>query len=296
MTTATSHDPAHEDHLAAAVRAACLLEVAAPKPGNVHPQASFPDLTHEHFRRAAIAVAPILAQANRTGVGRAIRDSVLATAAVAPSNVNLGIILLLAPLAAVPAARSLADGIADVLDALTIDDARLAYEAIRLARPGGMGRVGEQDVADTPTVTFREVMALAADRDRIAFQYANRFTDILDFGLSWLAVRTDFGVTWQDDIVQLALELLARFPDSLIVRKCGIETAREASARAAVVLKAGEADAPGRAAALEDFDRWLRADGNRRNPGTTADLVAACLFAAFREWRLAIPSTSGFRA
>ena len=33
---------------------------------------------------------------------------------------------------------------------------------------------------------------------------------------------------------------------------------------------------------LNEFDRWLRADGNRRNPGTTADLVAASLFAAFR--------------
>src|SRR5262249_44189500 len=154
----------HEDRVAAAARAACLLEVAAPKPGNVHPQASFLDLTHEHFRQAAIAVAPILARAGTLGVGRVIRDSVVATTAVAPSNVNLGIILLLAPLAAVPAARSLADGIAGVLDSLTIEDARLAYEAIRFARPGGMGRVGEQDLADTPTGTLGEVMALAADR------------------------------------------------------------------------------------------------------------------------------------
>ena len=38
------------------------------------------------------------------------------------------------------------------------------------------------------------------------------------------------------------------------------------------------------------FDRWLRADGHRRNPGTTADLVAATLFAAQRDfgWSVAV--------
>ena len=31
---------------------------------------------------------------------------------------------------------------------------------------------------------------------------------------------------------------------------------------------------------LADFDAMLRRDGNRLNPGTTADLVCATLFAA----------------
>jgi triphosphoribosyl-dephospho-CoA synthase len=46
---------------------------------------------------------------------------------------------------------------------------------------------------------------------------------------------------------------------------------------------------PGTAAyqhALDDFDVWLRADGHRRNPGTTADFIAAGLFVIFREGRL----------
>ena len=34
---------------------------------------------------------------------------------------------------------------------------------------------------------------------------------------------------------------------------------------------------------LNRLDTWLRGDGNRRNPGTTADLVAAILFAGLRD-------------
>ena len=58
---------------------------------------------------------------------------------------------------------------------------------------------------------------------------------------------------------------------------------------AAKVLAAG---GPGQESfydALADFDFWLRADGHRRNPGTTADLVAAALFAGLRDGLLRPP-------
>jgi triphosphoribosyl-dephospho-CoA synthase len=72
----------------------------------------------------------------------------------------------------------------------------------------------------------------------------------------------------------------------LIQRKCGPAVAKDASDRAAIVLATDE---PGRAAyqqALSELDDWLRADGHRRNPGTTADLIAAGLFVLLREGRL----------
>ena len=43
--------------------------------------------------------------------------------------------------------------------------------------------------------------------------------------------------------------------------------------------------ADGRAAGVA-LDKHLRSDGNRLNPGTTADLVTACLFVALREGRV----------
>ncbi len=265
------------------IRAACVLEATARKAGNVHPQCSFPDLTYRDFVISAEAIAPILARTADLGVGAAILESVLATQKRVGRNTNLGVILLLAPLAAVPPRLRLAAGIQEVLTGLSQEDAELAYRAIRLAHPGGMGQVDEQDVAETPTMTLLEVMRLAADRDLIARQYVEDYSLVLDFGVQYLKKVADFERHWEPAIIGLQLELLSRHADSLIARKCGLETAQEASRRAAAVLNAAR---PGTREAQEElnrFDRWLRADGNRRNPGTTADLIAAMLFAAFRE-------------
>jgi triphosphoribosyl-dephospho-CoA synthase len=97
------------------------------------------------------------------------------------------------------------------------------------------------------------------------------------------------GWTLTETIVRTHLELLAEHPDSLIARKCGLELAKKVSAMAGRALESG---LPGDAdyyAAAADLDFWLRSDGNRRNPGTTADLVAAGLFAALRDGLLPPP-------
>src|SRR5258707_2587910 len=84
------------------IRAACVLEAAARKPGNVHPLRSFPDLTYRDFVVSAEAIAPILARAAELGVGPAILGAVMATQKRVGRNTNLGVVLLLAPLAALP--------------------------------------------------------------------------------------------------------------------------------------------------------------------------------------------------
>ncbi|HEY2250277.1 MAG TPA: triphosphoribosyl-dephospho-CoA synthase [Planctomycetaceae bacterium] len=265
------------------IRAACVLEATARKPGNVHPQHSFADLTFNDFVVSAEAAAPVLARTAELGVGRAILDAVTATQARVGRNTNLGIILLLAPLAAVPAERRLADGIAGILAGLTRQDAELVYEAIRLAHPGGLGRVDNQDIGTSPTLTLLEVMRLATDRDLIARQYADNFSIVLEIGLPYFSAVADFERHWEAAIIGLQLELLARHADSLIVRKCGREMAEEASRRARAVLQAATPGTRNAQVEMEHFDRWLRAEGNRRNPGTTADLLAASLFAAMRD-------------
>jgi triphosphoribosyl-dephospho-CoA synthase len=262
---------------------ACVLEATAPKPGNVHPQASFTDLTYEDFVVSAGAVAPILARTSELGIGSAILKAVAATQKAVGRNTNLGIILLLAPLAAVPPGVRLAEGIHPVLAGLTRSDAELAYQGIRLANPGGMGEVGDQDIHRSPDATLREVMRLAADRDVIARQYVDDFSLILEFGLSKLRRIHNFRQDWEHAIVDLQLEILSAYPDSLVIRKCDAETAAEVSHRARTVLEASRSGSDGRQTALKQFDEWLRSDGNRRNPGTTADLIAAILFAGFRE-------------
>ena len=270
------------------------MEATARKPGNVHPEASFADLTYADFLAAAAETAPVLAQAAETGVGRTIRWAVERTVLRTGSNVNLGMILLLAPLAAVPQPQSLKQGIGPVLQALTQADADEVYQAIRRARPGGMGQVAQEDVTQTPQVTLLEAMRLAAGRDRVAAQYATDFRLVLDEGVPFLAAEPDLATDWEPAVIRLYLHLLAGWPDTLIARKCGSEVAAEAAQRARRVIDCGgPATEPGRRE-LETFDVWLRADGHRRNPGTTADLVAATLFAGFRDGRLPLPKPSTF--
>lgn len=267
------------------IRIACILEARAHKPGNVHPGASFSDLSYEDFVLSAQALAQTLPAAPELGVGSTILAAVRKTKELVnrPTNPNLGIILLLAPLVAVPPGISLKNGIQGILEGLTVDDARQAYAAIALANPGGMGKVDEADVTEAPAISLRDAMRLAADRDSVASEYVTGFRIVLETGAPFLAAWPDFDADWETAIIHLQLTLMSRVPDTLIARKCGRELAAESAIRAQKVLDAGGLQTePGRQQ-LGQLDAWLRADGHRRNPGTTADLIAASLFAAARD-------------
>ncbi|MBM4089266.1 MAG: triphosphoribosyl-dephospho-CoA synthetase [Planctomycetes bacterium] len=263
---------------------ACLLEASVAKPGNVHPGAEFADLSFRDFVLSAVAIGPAMDGASTSGVGTAVLAAVRATRSVVPTNTNLGTVLLLAPLASVPRDRSLRAGVRDVLAAMTAADAAAVYDAIRLTRPGGLGTVRDMDVAGHPPETLLLAMQAAADRDMVARQYVTDFSAVFDEVVAELAqgavVRQ-----WPlaAAVIHVQMQLLQRFPDSLIARKCGPRVAEEAAMRAARVLASGQPGEAGYAAALAEFDVWLRADQHRRNPGTTADLIAAGLFVALRD-------------
>ncbi|MFN8647025.1 MAG: triphosphoribosyl-dephospho-CoA synthase [Gemmatimonadales bacterium] len=270
--------------LSAYATLACLLEASAPKPGNVAPGRPFRDMRYEDFVASAIAIGPVLAQAGQRPLGETIRDAVRATRRWTAANTNLGIILLLTPLARGAALSGvLRDGLRTVLRHTTVADAAAAYAAIREASPGGLGRAAEQDVTEAPSVTLLEAMGLAAARDAIAAEYASGFRTTFEVGLPAVRGARAAGLGWEDATVETFLTLLAHQPDTLIARKLGAAAAAEVSARAAGVLAAGGLrDEAGRAA-LAVFDASLRDAQNSRNPGTTADLTAAALFAELIE-------------
>ncbi len=268
---------------------ACIWEATARKPGNVHRFRDFRDTSYVDFLVSAAAMAPVLDRASACRVGQTVLETVRATRAAVATNTNLGIAVLLSPLAAVQPDRDLRSGISDVLNRLDVEDARLVYQAIRLAAPTGLGRVPEEDVGQEPTVGLREAMTLAADRDLVARQYANGFQDVLEDGVQ--ALERGLRVSLEQTIVLCHLELMAKHPDSLIARKGGLAEAEEASRRAQQVLAAGWPHSDAGRKALLDLDSWLRAEGNRRNPGTTADLVAASLFAVLREGIIKLPAS-----
>jgi triphosphoribosyl-dephospho-CoA synthase len=270
---------------------ACTLEVLAPKAGNVHVHQSFDDATVLDYIASAAVLAPLLDETARRGVGATVLEAVRRTQLVARTNTNLGIVLLLAPLAAVPAECSLADGVAAVLDSLTVEDSRTVYAAIRLASPAGLGKVPDQDIGEEPTLPLRTIMQLAADRDAIARQYACAFRDVFAFGVPCLLQALEQGRCLADSLVWCQLHWLAEFGDSLIARKCGYAISQEAAERARQVLTLGWPDTLAGREAFSELDRWLRGDGHHRNPGTTADLVVATLFVALRDGLIPVPFT-----
>lgn len=274
-----AHSRASRELLEHQVQLACLLEVSAAKPGNITPAHEFADTTYADMVRSALALGRVFtrARASRRTVGELIADGVQATARVARANTNLGIVMLFAPLVRAEATRGAAEtlrgAVARVVAGLDLDDATAAFAAIVRADPGGLGDAPEHDVRAPARVSLREAMAAAADRDSIASEYATGYAIVFDSGLPLLASALGDGLPTLEAIVSLDIGLLAERPDSLIARKAGAAVAR------AVTVAAGEVRDGHRSPA--DLDEFLRADaGNRLNPGTTADLVAATLLVA----------------
>jgi triphosphoribosyl-dephospho-CoA synthase len=263
---------------------ASTIEATAPKPGNVHRGADFEDVSYPDFIVSGIALAPIFERAHELSLGQLVLQSVEATQQFVGTNTNLGMVLLFAPLAKVPRNQPLAAGVAEVLQNLSAADATDVYAAIVAAQPGGLGKAEEADVHGAAPPSLVDAMQMAADRDLVARQYADNFHHVLHVVVPHLkAALQDKHLPLADAVVDAFLHLLAAEPDSLIARKCGLDVAKQASARAARVLAAGPSGDSEFQQAIADFDFWLRSDHHRRNPGTTADLVAAGLFACLRD-------------
>jgi triphosphoribosyl-dephospho-CoA synthase len=267
--------------IAGAAQLACLLEVSAPKPGNVSPGRHFADARYEDFLASAVAIGAPLSGVGTRGIGATVRLAVDSTARWTPSNTNLGIVLLLTPLAkaALTApAESLRDTLRQQLAATTVDDAREVYAAIRRASPGGLGQADAQDVADDPTVSLLDAMRLAADRDAIAREYATAFDRTFGTGAPALEEARRAGLSWDDAIVETFLTLLAAGLDTHIVRRSGAELAARVSDQAREALGAGGVRSAAGRRSIEEMDRALRDARHSANPGATADLTAAAIF------------------
>jgi triphosphoribosyl-dephospho-CoA synthase len=261
---------------------ACLAELDALKPGNVHRHGDGHDMTVADFVLSAEAAAPAISRKGLT-VGNRIRLASEATRRAVKQNTNLGIILLCAPLA--DAALGTGDGdfksrLRLTLQRLSIEDAREAYRAIRETAPGGLGEAPEHDVRSEPDVTLLEAMRAAEGRDRIAWNYTHDFADIFTLGLKWLAHAEERWDSLPWAVARVYLGFLAHVPDTLIERKFGERAAARVREEARPIESGLTESASPEAMTgpLKAFDRSLKERGF--NPGTSADLTVATLFAA----------------
>ncbi|MBZ0158787.1 triphosphoribosyl-dephospho-CoA synthase [Candidatus Methylomirabilis sp.] len=278
----------HPVQVSLAAQLACLLEVSADKPGNVTPFADFADTRYTDFLVSSVIMGLVLRKVETLATGSLVLNAVRETKRLVGRNTNLGIALLFAPLAKAAirkGRRPLRSRLRSVLTALTPYDGQRVYEAIRLAAPGGLGDADQFDVRERRNgVPLLEAMCLAMDRDSIAREYVTDFEITFTVGAPSLERFLRESKDPRPAVIQTYLTLLSRIPDSLIARKCGAREADRISREAGKILAIGGAFTQEGRRRLQQWDRALRRDGNRLNPGTTADLTASALFVVMLEY------------
>ncbi len=257
-----------------------IHEIDALKPGNVSKYAAGHDMTYCDFETSAKLCTPILCS-DSLGLGESILRSVEVTKEEIGCNTNLGMLLLFAPLIKAYKTKNKGDSIRtslkNVLERIDQKDSENIFQAIRLAQPGGLGRVEEQDVNFSPSISLLEAMGLAAERDMVARQYISGYEAVFIVGLKRLV---EFDKRWNSvewATVACYLSLMVTFPDSHIRRKFGVDVAKQILNRSKPVFERFINNKNPAAAKSEllEFDKELKDSGI--NPGTSADLTAASL-------------------
>ena len=117
-------------------------------------------------------------------------------------------------------------------------------------------------------------MRATADRDRIAFQYASGFRDVLELGVPRLHRCRAAGWSEAQAVGATYLAFLARFPDTHVARKHGPTLAEEVRRKAATLEPRldGTDDHETRRRLLA-WDRELKPDMERVNPNGGASAL-----------------------
>lgn len=258
---------------------ACLAELEALKPGNVHIFADGHGMQVQDFIKSAEASAMPISKPEYS-MGERIYNAVNATWQAVGCNTNLGIILLCAPIIHTYLENSHSftnQGLKQTLSKLSYDDAKFAFNAIQIASPAGLGKLAEHDVNQPPKITLLEAMQVAAERDAIARQYTNGYAQVYEFGVK---LHKNISLQWQREAwvnTAVYLSFLAHLTDSHISRKIGRETALAVQQEADrhykiyIELENPKLYMP----ELLLFDQSLKSRGI--NPGTSADLTVATL-------------------
>ncbi|MCW4033469.1 MAG: triphosphoribosyl-dephospho-CoA synthase [Candidatus Bathyarchaeota archaeon] len=289
---------------------AMLLEVSAyPKPGNIHRTADFKDTKYEHFLASTIAIGEQFRYASNIGVkiskkeielenigiGRAINNTVSDMLSwQSGGNTSLGVIILLMPIAISAgmvfgqgdfSRTKLRNALRDLIKSTTYEDALETIKAIRKAKPGGLGRVESFDITDNniekrilkEKPTLLDLFKISSEYDSIANEWADNYPISFDIGYPYFIDCINNNLDTNSAIVQTFMHILSEFPDSLVIRKHGIEKARKVSVNAKEILNLGGITSIEGRERLNQLDKEFRSEKRKINPGTTADLTASTL-------------------
>ena len=247
---------------------ACCTELESLKPSNVHIYRDGHDMGLRDFVRAAECTAPVLLN-DELSCGIRMVQAAQAVKDQLGHNVNIGIILLCAPLLHVALhhdSSAVRSALADYLRTDDDSECHAIMRAIAIAAPSGLGRAPQHDVREPPQVPLREVMASAAHYDLIAHQYAHDFADVFD-GAHFLHEQKRLGISLTEATLRNYLRFLATHMDSHIVRQHGIQVAHDVQNKAAQFRHDMTHDS------LHQWDRDLKE--RHINAGTSADMTVA---------------------
>ncbi len=296
------------DHISECLELAILLEASAHKPGNVSIVTNFENTRYEHFLASAVAARPSLEYAAErgiavherkiraadVGVGQIIKDCVADIDLWQHGgNTLLGTVILLAPIAVAAGMTpsqddletNLRKNMKTVIQSTTPEDAVNVYEAMKIAKPSGLGKAPKLDINDPEStkriveekITLFQVFQMAEKYDTICSEWVNNYPITFDLAYPFLTRLIEKRDDLNQAIIHTFLKVLAAFPDTFIARKTSLETAKEVSSEAGEILSLGGLETNEGRQRLTEFDTKLRRSGNLLNPGTTADIVAAAL-------------------
>jgi triphosphoribosyl-dephospho-CoA synthase len=297
---------------------AMFLDILTPKPGNVHRYQDHPDTRFVHFAASITRLGHPLYQAARwgfqqatanessSGFGELLKNSVQASMEPHGKNTLLGTILLIIPLAIasgydIPRSTlsisSLRSNLTRLLEETTVDDAVALIRTLQIASPGGAIPKTEQwtskpqafdfqsphtiDLIRREQYTLRDLQSLASTYDLVAEEYITNFSYTFETVYPQLKASLNRHPRIEDVVLVTYLWMLSHRPDSFVQRKAGPKVAEKVRKRAkklhTKIVKAPESRW---LKLIKPFDEYLRSEGSKLNPGTTADLLSGALFLA----------------
>jgi len=270
-----------------AVRFSCVLEVCTDKPGNVSPSHNFSDTYFENFIFGSVFLGDAVEFCARSGfsgkpeIGKSIYRAVKSLSFFNKKNTHLGIIMLFMPLAAAYGVcvrendfhiNFLRKNLKKIIVNTTVKDSFYLQDAFMIASPGGLGEEKKFDINDKNfkekilknNMVFFKLMKISSARDLIASELSNGMHITFNIGYpKFLSFYKEENL--RESVLKTYLAILSEFPDTLIARKKGIETAKQVSAYAKDVVS-GRKD-------ISVLKKFLHE--NSLNPGSIADITTA---------------------
>ena len=264
------------------IKFVCDTEIKSLKPGNVHKYSEGHGMNLKDFLKSSLIISKCLTK-NNLDLGKKILISVNEIQNKIKKNTNLGIILMLSPIATIVqeegiiSKEELLKKIKSLIKKQNIKNSIPIFKAISLTSPGGLGFSKKYDVNELPNTNLYKAMEFAKKKDLIARQYCNGFEDIYKIGIpAYKNFYNKWGkVDWA--LTGVYLTFLKKFNDSHIVRNKGnkIATSIKKEAKKYYFFLKNNKSLTKIKKKLLVFDKKLKSNGI--NPGTTADLTVATL-------------------